>query len=72
VSEVNGQVSGDGEGGVGGHLGALVPGQRPAQVRGQAVDGIEEGVLDRGGVVAVWQRDRAQAAADPLDQGLPV
>ena len=50
-----------------GHLGALVPGQRLAQVRGQVFHRVEEGPY-RVGVVPVRQRDRAQEPADPLDQ----
>src|ERR1700733_10884859 len=60
MREIDRQVSGPGEGRVPGHLGALGPGERPAQVRGQILDRIEQRVLDRVRVVAVRQRDRAQ------------
>ena len=51
VSEVDRQVNGEGEGGMLGHLGALIPGQRPAQVHGQPVHRAGQGVLHRGGGV---------------------
>ena len=47
ASEVDRHVSGEGEGGMLGHLGALIPGQRPAQARGQPVHRVEQGVLHR-------------------------
>jgi hypothetical protein len=52
-----------------GHPGALIPGQRPAQVRGQPVHRVEQGVPQRGGGVTGRQRHRAQVAAHPLHQG---
>ena len=58
MGEIDGKVRGGGQGRVPGHLGALVPGQRLAQVRRQVFHGIEEGVFDRVRVVPVRERDR--------------
>ena len=52
-----------------GHLGALVPGQRSAQVRGQGGDRGDQSVADGFGVVPVGQVDQHGVAGGALDQG---
>ncbi len=75
VREIHRDLRSEGEGGVLGHLDALVPGDRPAQVRGHVPHGLDDALADRAGVPAVRQCDRDQVAALALDErthrGLP-
>jgi len=56
-----------GDGGVGGHLGAAVPGQRAAQMLGQRRGGGDDGVAD-GECVAAGQRHEDEEPGGALDQ----
>ncbi|KZX19660.1 hypothetical protein ACH61_03245 [Rathayibacter tanaceti] len=53
MREVDGQLGGEGELRVPGHLGALVPCEGAAQMRGQIVDPVDESVGDAVGVFSV-------------------
>jgi hypothetical protein len=52
VREIDGDVGGQGEGGVLSHLDALVPGDRFEQVRWHAADRADDCLADRAGVPA--------------------
>src|SRR5260221_6162634 len=69
VGGIHRDIGCDGEGGVLGHLGALVPGDRSAQVRGHVPDGLDDALADRFGVAAVRQRNRDKVPALALHQG---
>src|SRR5258708_1470914 len=69
VGEIHRDIGCEGEGGVLGHLGALVPGDRSAQVRGHVPDGLDDALADRFGVAAVRQRNRDKVPALALHQG---
>jgi hypothetical protein len=56
-----------GDRGVGGHLRAAVPGQRPAHGLGQTGGGGDDGVAD-GERVAAGQRDEYEEPGGALDQ----
>ena len=75
MREIHGDVRFQRQRGVLGHLGALVPGERPEQARGHVPDGLDDAVADGGGVPAVRQRDRDKVTALALHQcahrGLP-
>ena len=69
VGEVHGQVRGQRQCGMAGHLGALVPGQRAPYLCGEAADGFDEGVCECVGVLAVGQSEDDGEAAGSLHQG---
>lgn len=69
VAEVDRDVGGDGEGLVGGHFGALVPGQGPLQVRWGGLDRGCQCCADGSGTVVGGQVDEQQVAGAAFDQG---
>src|SRR5258708_20861238 len=68
VGEKEGNISGQGQGGVPGHLDALVPGDRLEEVRGHAGHRVDDPAADRGRVAAVRQRNRDKVPGLALDQ----
>ena len=69
MGEEHGHQGRQGEGGVLGHLRALVPGQGLAHHRGQLVRVVDQHVRQGGGVLAVGQREDQREPRGALDQG---
>ena len=68
IAEVDGDARGDGEVGVIGHLGALVPGDRSAQLVGQRRDRSAHRGVHRGGRAVSVQVQQEHQAGGALDQ----
>ena len=69
LAEVHRHAQRGGDLGVQRHLAALVPGQRPAQLRRQVLHRVDDGVADGVGGVPAGQVQQDRVPARPLDQG---
>lgn len=69
VAELDWHVGGKSEGFVGGHFGALVPGQRASHVLPRGGHGLDESVADGFCRVVIWQVDGHHVAGGAFDQG---